>query len=207
MIQLIITIYAGFTHAFEADHLLAVGNLVTARQKMKQALKDGLYWGLGHTSTILLIGLLMLVFKLSIPRSTFHYLEALVGVMLVCLGGIKVLRYFKTFKSKPEFHVANKHKHHHSLAYGVGLMHGLAGSGALVILVMAEITQPLEGLRFLIVFGMGSILGMLFAAGILSLPLSKQFIRSNKLQSLLSLTSALLCLTYGSKVIYDNLFT
>ncbi len=73
-------------------------------------------------------------------------------------------------------HVGNiaKHSHPHSLAYGVGLIHGLAGSGALIIMVMVQIKEPLNGLFYLVIFGLGSIGGMLTAAGLFSIPFSKK---------------------------------
>jgi high-affinity nickel permease len=69
----------GFSHAFEADHLVAVSNIVTKRDKIKLAIKDGIYWGLGHTSTIFLIGLLMIVGKVTVFNGYFGYFEAVVG--------------------------------------------------------------------------------------------------------------------------------
>jgi len=74
---LLLTVYAGFTHAFEADHLLAVSNIVSQRNSMRSSMKDGIFWGLGHASTIFFIGLLMIVFKASIQDSYFHYLRQL----------------------------------------------------------------------------------------------------------------------------------
>ena len=68
MIQLFLTIYAGFAHAFEADHLLAVGNIVSQRNNTRLSLKDGIFWGLGHASTIFFIGLLMIVLKAGISE-------------------------------------------------------------------------------------------------------------------------------------------
>ncbi|MCA1919024.1 MAG: hypothetical protein LDL38_06465, partial [Flavobacterium piscis] len=64
MIGFLITVYAGLEHAFEADHLLAVNNLVTNRSKIKDALKDGIFWGIGHTSTIFMVGFIMIGFKI-----------------------------------------------------------------------------------------------------------------------------------------------
>jgi hypothetical protein len=156
----------GFGHAFEIDHLLAVSNLVTRRKTLWESLKDGVYWGLGHTSTILIIGVLMILAKLGISEQTFHLFEAGVGVMLVVLG---IQRIRKTWEHE-KWH-AHQHQHPqthgHRLAYGVGLVHGLAGSGALVLLVMTEIKETLPAVLYLLVFGMGSIAGMLLASGYL----------------------------------------
>jgi hypothetical protein len=221
--SLLLVIYAGFMHAFETDHLLAVSNIVSGRHKITQALKDGVYWGLGHTSTIFIIGLLMIAFKMNISEHSFHYFEATVGGMLILLGLYRLVKLITEKKlllhahvhrhesKEPHRHLhlhigdAKAHHHAHSLAYGVGLIHGLAGSGALVVMVMLKIKEPIHGLIYLLIFGGGSIAGMLVAAGLFSIPFSKRIIHGRVLQSVLVIISSLLCLVYGSKVVYENL--
>lgn len=190
----------GFTHAFEADHLVAVSSLVTNRDQTQKAMKDGVYWGLGHSSTILLIGMIVILGKAVISETVFGYLEAVVGVMLIGLG---LWRLYQLFNRKKEESLA--HDHHHSLAYGVGLVHGLAGSGALILLVLANVEGTWEGLLYLLVFGLGSTAGMLVAAGALSLPFSRWVLSHNKLQVALVVLSAVLCIGYGGYVIMENL--
>ena len=239
---LLLTIYAGFTHAFETDHLLAVSNIVSQRDHPWSSMKDGIFWGLGHSSTIFLVGLLMIVFKVGIAEHSFHYFEATVGLMLIALAVYRMVKFFSGKKLiihqhshvhlpgvKPQgplslakahkhlhVHFAPKgtfthsqvhshaHGHSHKLAYGVGLVHGLAGSGALVILVMAAIKSPLQGLSYLLIFSGGCVGGMLVAAGLFSVPFSKKLIQAPALQTLLIILTCLLSLIYGGKVIYDN---
>lgn len=241
---LLLTIYAGFTHAFETDHLLAVSNIVSRRDHVWSSMKDGIFWGLGHSSTIFLIGVLMIVFKVSIAEHSFHYFEATVGVMLIGLAVYRIIKFIRGkklvihkhshshlpgghphgklqlatehqhlhvhFGPKSTFaqsHVhphTHSHGHSHKLAYGVGLVHGLAGSGALVVLVMAQIKRPFDGLIYLLVFCAGCIGGMLVAAGLFSVPFSKKLIQAPALQSLLVIATCALSLMYGGKVIYDN---
>lgn len=220
---LLLTIYAGFAHAFEADHLLAVGNIVSRRDNIRQSLKDGIFWGLGHTSTILLIGILVLFFRINISAQYFQYLEALVGLMLIVLGIYRLKKLFPLQKivihvhphghegDKHHQHLhmhlgsTSKHSHPHSLAYGIGLIHGLAGSGALIVMVMLQIKDPVDGIFYLIIFGIGSIGGMLIAAGLFSIPFSKRIMKAQNLQATLIIISALLCMGYGGLVIYKNL--
>ena len=221
---LLLTIYAGFTHAFEADHLLAVSNIVSQRNRMKLAVKDGLYWGLGHTSTIFFIGILMILFKAGISKRSFHYFEAAVGLMLIVLAACRFIKFFRSKKivvhahgqqhentegEHKHLHVhvgeKQKHQHTHSLAYGVGLVHGLAGSGALIVIVMSQIKSSADGLIYLLIFGGGCIAGMVLAAGFFSIPFSKKLMQAKALQRFLIITSSLLCLLYGGKVIYENL--
>lgn len=238
MIGFLITVYAGLEHAFEADHLLAVNNLVTNRTKIKDALKDGMFWGVGHTSTIFIVGVIMIGFKISISENIFSYLEAVVGLMLIILGIIRLFKllYKKRhshtyYHSHPHTHsngVTHTHMHAHTYyhshpiasfqhrhyersqnykaAFGVGLVHGLAGSGSLVILVISQMKTPLEGLLYILVFGVGSILGMFIASGLFSIPFTKSILKSQKLQNILIIISSVICIIFGLKIIYTNLF-
>jgi cytochrome c biogenesis protein CcdA len=219
---LLLTIYAGFVHAFEADHLLAVSSIVSSRDNIRSSMKDGVFWGLGHTSTIFFIGILMIVFKAGISEQYFRYFESLVGVMLIALAVYRLVKFFRAKKiiihAHPHthggeqhkhlhVHIGEKHEHHHkhSLAYGVGLVHGLAGSGALILIAMSQMKSPVDGMFYLLIFGGGCIVGMLVAAGLFSIPFSKKLIQAQTLQSFLVILTSLLCLLYGGKVIYDNL--
>ncbi len=220
---LLLTIYAGFTHAFEADHLLAVSNIVSQRNNVWSSMKDGIFWGLGHASTICFIGILMILFKVGISEHDFHYFESAVGAMLIALAVYRLAKFFRSNKivvhahahehegatQHKHFHVhiGKKHEHHHthSLAYGVGLVHGLAGSGALILIAMAQMKTAADGLIYLIIFGGGCVIGMLVAAGLFSIPFSKKIIQAQTLQSILIIVTSLLCFIYGAKVIYENL--
>lgn len=237
---LIFALFLGFAHAFEADHLLAVSNIVSKRDSILLAIKDGIAWGLGHTSMIFLVGLIIIVGKIAVTEQTFHYFEATVGLVLVALGAFR-LRYLwsreQVFHS--HFHLEDlffwkrrtarmrnqppykstayippvnnlvlklaPQTQSHRLAYIVGLIHGLAGSGALVLLVMSQIKSPGLSMLFLLVFGIGSIGGMLLASGLFSLPFSKKLSNNTTLQISLTLLSSALCVGYGCFVIYENL--
>ena len=220
---LLLTIYAGFTHAFEADHLLAVSNIVSQRNNVWSSMKDGIFWGLGHASTICFIGILMILFKVGISEHDFHYFESAVGAMLIALAVYRLAKFFRSNKivvhahahehegttqhKHLHVHIGKTHEHHHthSLAYGVGLVHGLAGSGALILIAMAQMKTAADGLIYLIIFGGGCVIGMLVAAGLFSIPFSKKIIQAQTLQSILIIVTSLLCLVYGAKVIYENL--
>lgn len=206
-IPLFITLYAGFIHAFETDHLLAVGNIVTRRTSLKLSLKDGIWWGLGHTSTILAIGLLMLVLKMNIAEHQFRYFEAGVGLMLILLGFFRLKKYLQNRHNEHTHQHHENGQHKHGLAYSVGLVHGLAGSGVLMALVMSEMNSALNGLSYLALFGIGSVAGMALAAGLFSLPFSRKILQYRNLHVALLVLSCLLCIVYGGKVIYDNLLS
>jgi hypothetical protein len=218
----LITLYGGFTHAFEADHLLAVSNIVSQRNNIKLSIKDGIFWGFGHASTLLFIGILMILFKTGISEQYFHYFEAMVGLMLIILAVYRLVKFYRSktivvhahtnihkHEQHKHLHVhigkEHKHQHGHSLAYGVGLVHGLAGSGALMVVAMSQMKGPFDGLTYLFLFGTACIAGMMMAAGLFSIPFSKKLMRARSLQFFLIIASSALCLWYGTKVIYENL--
>lgn len=197
-VPLLFAAVVGFSHAFEADHLVAVSNIVTRRDKLLLAVKDGVYWGLGHTSTILLIGIIIILGKATFLNGYFGYFEAGVGLMLILLGIYRLYRHHRSTEDTID------HSDSHHLAYGVGLIHGLAGSGAMILLVMSQIQSELNSMIYLLIFGIGSVVGMLVAAGVLGMPFAKAIFRNAQLQSLLILASSILCIGYGGYVFFEN---
>jgi high-affinity nickel permease len=223
VILLLYALYEGLIHAFEADHILAVTNIVSQRTKLLPAVKDGIFWGLGHTSTIFLVGVIMIVFKVNIPTGAFSYFEATVGLMLILVASYRLFIFLRDEQTVVSFH---KHKHEHAgvnrhlhthihlkgenlhkASYGIGIVHGLAGSGTLVVLIMTQIESIADSVLYLVIFGLGSIAGMTLVAGIFSVPFSKKLIGSKVLRTVLIIVSSGLCFGYGCYVIYRNLFT
>ncbi|MBV6881497.1 hypothetical protein NG800_016085 [Epilithonimonas ginsengisoli] len=201
MIKLLLTIYAGLEHAFEPDHLVAVNTLVSERDNLKQSLKDGIYWGIGHTTTIFFVGIIMIIFKMNIGEDVFRNFEAFVGLMLITLGVFRILKMFY-----PNIRLTSQHSHTlHRAAFGVGSIHGLAGSGALVIMVITQIKSPVDSFIYLIIFGLGSIIGMFLASYLFSIPYTKNLLKSKKALRILIISSSLLCIFYGINVIANFL--
>jgi len=194
----------GLVHAFEPDHLSAVStqllqNKNTTSGSKKIGLRSltissslrGALWGMGHTSSIILIGLLIAGLSLNIPDNFFISAEVVVGFMLIILA-IFTFANKSIFKqnhihphehsngiSHTHFHTHNEnHKHGHK-AYLIGCVHGIAGSGGLVALTASTMNGFDMMIYFLILFGIGSIIGMTVASGILGLP----FILLSKISS------------------------
>tara|TARA_R110000868_G_scaffold352419_2_gene613673 strand:+ start:593 stop:1201 length:609 start_codon:yes stop_codon:yes gene_type:complete len=187
----------GFFHSFEADHLAAVSNLVSTKKSAIQSLKDGMFWGIGHTVTIFFIGVLILVLKYSISENVFSKFEGLVGIMLIVLG---IYRLSKLKQVKQTLH----HGHNHKLALGVGLIHGIAGSGAVVAAAVSATSTISIGLLYLTIFGMGSILGMLCVAFILGKILYLKKLENINIVSYFSIFSSLFCIVFGLKIFIYN---
>jgi hypothetical protein len=222
IILLTYALYEGFIHAFETDHVLAVSNIVSQRNRVAAAIKDGIFWGLGHTSTIFLIGVIMIFFKIKISENSFSYFEATVGLMLIVISVFRFYLFWRNERTEIQIHKHDDVEHNgeneqyhvhiggvhlHKTSYGIGIIHGLAGSGALVLLIMSQIPTVLGGLLYLLLFGVGSILGMAFVAGVFSVPFSRELFFSNRIvRTILVLISSGLCFAYGCYVMYQNLF-
>jgi sulfite exporter TauE/SafE len=185
----------GLVHAFEPDHLSAVStqllqNKNTTSGSKKIGLRSltissslrGALWGMGHTSSIILIGLLIAGLSLNIPDNFFISAEVVVGFMLIILA-IFTFANKSIFKQKhvhPHTHsngISHTHSHTHNenhkhghKAYLIGCVHGIAGSGSLVALFAATMNGFDMMIYFLILFGAGSIIGMTVASGVIGLP-------------------------------------
>ena len=180
----------GIQHALDPDHLIAVSTIVSEQKNFKWASLMGAFWGLGHTTTLFMVGLVVIGLRVAIPPRLGTGLELLVALMLVILG-VNVLRksfaaeraHLHTHSHSPEIHThfhvhenpKQDHGHGHQFKamrrpFIVGMVHGLAGSAALMLLVLSTIESPLGGLLYIIIFGLGSVGGMLLLSGIVSLP-------------------------------------
>jgi len=156
----------GFRHAFEADHIAAVATIVSRQRSSWRSGALGACWGAGHLTSLLLIGLPVVGLGLHFPRGLDAPLELGVAAMIVFLGIGGLTR-------KPDRAI-----HAHSIRdlgkrpFWVGAAHGLAGSGALTLVILATMPSRAEGLLYLGTFGFGSILGMALASATLSIPLA-----------------------------------
>ncbi|OGX81502.1 hypothetical protein [Hymenobacter coccineus] len=187
---------AGLGHALEPDHVLAVSNMVSRRDALTPALRDGLFWGLGHTLMLAIIGAVLLLGRVTFRH--WGYFEALVGLVLI---GMAVHRLFTEHAARPP----RFNRTAHGWAFAVGLVHGLAGSGALVVLVLTEIRNPWLGLLYIVVFGLGSVAGMFGVAGLLSIPFTQRMRLSRRLRRTSVWLSSVVCIAYGGWMVYSNL--
>lgn len=191
----------GLKHAIEADHLAAVSNIVSDRKSLWRASLVGALWGLGHTISLFVAAVAVLLLHFEIGERLGRSLELGVALMLIVLGCDTFRKLFRGGQLHMHFHRhggrlhAHPHVHdaakihqsdqardqkvdqptHHGLAIGprpliVGMIHGLAGSGALMLLVLSTISSPAVGMSYILVFGIGSIGGMMLMSLLLSLP-------------------------------------
>jgi high-affinity nickel permease len=182
----------GMRHALDPDHVVAVSTIVSQQRSLARASLVGALWGLGHTATILLVGGAMLVFRLAIPPRLGLALEFAVAVMLVVLG-IRNLR-----REAPD---AGAHSNVRPVA--VGFVHGLAGSAFVAVLVLNAIREPLLGLVYLLVFGVGTIAGMALVTLAVALPFAYTAARSAAFHRALATASGVLSLAFGLVLAYQ----
>jgi hypothetical protein len=178
----------GARHAFEPDHLAAVSTLVTSSRGAKNAALLGLLWGLGHTVALLAVGIALVAIDGAMPDRVGAALELAVAAMLIALGARAVVQGIRNREgfAGPHRHFgvehvhagAGEHVHVGSRAIAwrpltIGLVHGLAGSGALTALAFAELPTAGARVLYMIVFGVGSVAGMAVATGMAGLALQR----------------------------------
>jgi high-affinity nickel-transport protein len=161
----------GFRHAFEPDHLAAVTTLATRERGMSHAARLGVAWGIGHTASVAVVAIVLIVLGIRVPERFYATAELGVAALLVLLGvGTLVVETRRHRQALgPPHHSAHAHHHSHAhtpevrtvqRALGFGLAHGLAGSGAVVVLLVAASRDVREQFGYLMAFGVGTIAGM-----------------------------------------------
>lgn len=186
----------GLKHATEVDHIVAVSTIVSEHRSLLRSMFVGALWGLGHTASLIAVGVVALTFRLAIPEWVTGWLEFGVAIMIIGLGAsalVRALRRRRNFHLHRHQHdgVSHVHVHFHEhetehsgpvaahshavsvvgiKPFLVGAMHGLAGSAALMLLVLARTESLITGVVYLGVFGAGSIFGMVLMSGLVGLP-------------------------------------
>ena len=179
----------GMRHALEPDHLAAVSTLVSHERSGWKAAWLGVCWGAGHSLALLVAGAVLLVLRAEMPQAAATFFELAVAVMLVVLGARAVARAAREGAAGPSLlhrHGWFVHKHavgaphlhigHWTLARRpllIGAIHGLAGSGALTALVLTTLPTNAARLSYVLLFGLGSTVGMAILSGLLGWPLAR----------------------------------
>lgn len=179
----------GARHALDTDHIVAISTMLSRHPNLRTSGLIGFSWGCGHTAVLLLVGLAVLTLNLAIPRSLAAVLEFAVGIMLVVLGASLAHTIWRDrwhlhshqHDGQTHLHLHNHawqedHAHRHWVGgylrpFLVGMVHGLAGSAALILIILSAVRTPLEGMAYIFVFGIGSILGMMVLGVLISLPI------------------------------------
>ena len=225
---LLLGLFIGMAHALEADHLAAVGTLASSgRASPKRLALLGASWGMGHTTTLFLISLPVVLFGKVLSERVASGMEFFVGIMLVGLGA-RVL--WKLRAARVHFHAhdhgngphLHAHSHLHSTlphsedphhhrhgtfsfrAYMIGLAHGAAGSAGLVALAAAATQNAMVAMAYILIFGFGSVLGMAALTYSASWPLRLAETRATRLLSGIQLLVACVAIFIGAQSILAN---
>jgi high-affinity nickel-transport protein len=180
----------GLRHAFEPDHLTAVSTLVIETKDARRGALLGAIWGIGHTISLALVGSILLVTGLVLPVRVAAGFELAVAAMLIVLG---VLALRHTHDHEPHTH-AHVHVGRKTLAWrplAIGLVHGLAGSGALTALVFSQLPTLATRIVYITLFGVGSIAGMAIASGVAGASLHRAANSPSRRRTLAIVTGAL----------------
>lgn len=239
----------GVRHAFDADHLVAVSTIVSEYRNPLRAIWVGASWGLGHTSTLILAGLLLLLFQVRISEYMAQLFEFVVGGMLVLLGlqtiwSVRRKRVHLHQHEHPRVH-SHFHSHestedhvHHDASpvgsmpealaaglrpdhlasaraepsalkpffrvksYVVGTVHGLAGSAALMLLVLASVRSAWDGIWYMVVFGAGTLVSMAVVSVFISLPFSASS-RLPRVNQVVRVVAGAFSIAFGGVLMYE----
>jgi high-affinity nickel-transport protein len=240
--------FLGMRHATDPDHVIAVTTIVSRQRNIMRAAWTGIFWGIGHTITIFIVGVGIILFNLAIPVRLGMSMELSVAFMLIFLGVMNVVSFRRSLPEisaaahsngafthshvhshgayvhvHPHQHAADAPAHEHQHApltfldrtfggsdlyqhirpLAIGLVHGLAGSAAVALLVLATIPNSRLAIAYLLVFGIGTIAGMM--AITMSIASTLHLVGRNRqgFTRKLSLTSGLISLIFGLIVAYQ----
>jgi sulfite exporter TauE/SafE len=220
----------GLKHAIEADHIAAVSTLVAERKSVWGSAIVGAVWGLGHTLALLVVGIFVLLLDLQISEQVERFLEFGVGIMLIFLGLnvlVKIARGRKLHLHTHE-HGGRPHVHphlhdgeheaihdevatHHGFSLSprpllIGLVHGLAGSAGLMLLMLPTVESKTIGLLYIVVFGIGSIGGMMIMSFAIGIPMHYTANRFDRVNAVLRCFAGLLSVGLGLWIVYEKGF-
>jgi high-affinity nickel-transport protein len=238
--------FLGMRHATDPDHVIAVTTIVSRQRNLLKAAMTGIFWGIGHTLTIFVVGTVIILFDVVIPARIGLSMELSVGLMLIVLGVMNItsfLRSARAFSSHPQGEPDLIHRHPHSHGdyvhshthshtaethahnqtpltwldrlFGriglyqqlrplvVGIVHGLAGSAAVALLILTTIRNPHWAIAYLLLFGAGTVGGMMLIT--MSIASAFNFLgkRHERFSQRLGLASGLVSLAFGVVIAYQ----
>jgi len=239
--------FLGMRHATDPDHVIAVTTIVSRQRNLLKAAMTGIFWGIGHTLTIFVVGTVIILFDVVIPARIGLSMELSVGLMLIVLGVMNIVSFLRSARSispnsQAESEVVHQHAHSHgdyvhSHAHGhspeahahsqqtpltwldrlfgriglyqqlrplvVGIVHGLAGSAAVALLILTTIRNPHWAIAYLLVFGAGTVGGMMLIT--MSIASAFNFVgqKHENFSRRLGLASGLVSLAFGVVLAYQ----
>ncbi|HYZ89036.1 MAG TPA: hypothetical protein VE620_07060 [Myxococcales bacterium] len=178
----------GLRHALDPDHLAAISTVIVERPRRRRAAFLGACWGVGHSASLVGAGALLLLFRVSLPDRAAAAFELAVSLMLIALGVRSIRRSLHARQGAPVLHAHAGKVHVHASGEGhfhvrsltvarrpflVGVVHGLAGTGAITALALASMPSVKAALAYIGLFAIGSIAGMALLTGVAGVPIER----------------------------------
>lgn len=218
----------GMQHALEADHIAAVSSIAARRSTIGDIVRHGLTWGLGHTITLFIFAGAAIALGQARPAAWSAPMETAVGVMLIVLGAHVLWRIWRDrvhfhrhghHDGRSHFHVHShgrdaephdpaRHAHEHRFRWrtlAVGLIHGMAGSAALLVLAVTQAADPLSGMAYVLIFGLGSMVGMGVLSSVIAVPLVLSARWLTVANRGLQIAVGAITIATGSMIVYETL--
>lgn len=224
----------GLRHATDPDHIAAITAITSQEQNIKKTSRIGILWGIGHSVSVTLVAIPVILFAVNIPSKLTAGFEFLVGIMLVIIGILTItgvlskisLFFTSTIHSHPHqkengqthihphfhfFRFFHNYTHHLGLFHTVrplivGLVHGLAGSAAVALLVLSTIKNPILSVLYLFIFHLGVIIGMMIFTTVFGKSLQLVKKRSELFHRCLVSISSIISIVFGLSIMYQVWF-
>ena len=188
---LVVGLLLGVRHATDADHVVAVAALAAREKRAPVISKLGATWGAGHMLTVFGVGGAIIALGLVVPPRVALVFELCVGFMLIAIGALNLVGSGN----------GNAAPRSAARSFGVGMVHGLAGSTAIALMILATIRDVRAALAYLVVFGLGTVAGMVAVTFAMSLPMVL-VTRASALQRHVGRVAGLVSVVFGFVVIW-----
>ena len=207
----------GMRHSTDPDHVVAVSTIVSKQRSIRQAGLIGSIWGLGHTLTIFAVGSMIILFGVVIPPRLGLSMEFSVALMLILLGVLNLtgimqrMTSYLTRNGKPldkaetliDRSVGRFGVYQCVRPLVIGIVHGLAGSAAVALLVLSTIHSPAWATVYLLIFGAGTMVGMMCMTAVMAVPLAYAGNRFGSLSRVFSVASGVVSVCFGFFLVYQ----
>jgi nickel/cobalt transporter (NicO) family protein len=195
---LMVGLFLGIKHSLEPDHVIAVSTIASKSKSLFRSLLAGVFWGLGHSSVLFIVGLLIIALKFQIPPKIESCFEMIVGIMLIYLGITSILGKKHRNYDKG---ILNDLSAVYMKSVAVGSIHGLAGSAALTVLALSTVNNLLSTVLYILFFGAGTIIGMSCFTTALAIPIVLS-VKHFDVKKTLEFASSIVSICFGIYYLY-----
>ena len=217
----------GFAHSLDPDHVVAVSTLLCNNKSIRKSVTSATVWGVGHSTVLFIIGLLVLTLSVVIPQSVLRLFDSAAGVLLIILGALVIrpliaerirpnqINHEHTHShqqthphSHPHDHTKDNHHGHAHLHKSAltGALQGLGGSAALMLVTLSTVNSVGVGLVFICLFGMGVILGMIGIACLVGSVMAYTASNLEKVHKIIKALTGSVSIVFGILIIVYALF-